>query len=103
MKDYGPIGLVPPSPNRRPHPCNGMTAQVHVGDGAYSSIMNPHHDGGAEWMLRYGNPEVVRFTAASLIESYDYLLSGSINTKEAARRLRLLRNARAALAEGEGQ
>lgn len=94
MSDLRPIGLVPPSPLRHPHPCNGMTAQVHLGDGAYSSIVNPWFDGGVEWTLRYGEPEVVRFVAASLIDSFDYLLSAEISMTEATRRLRILRRAR---------
>lgn len=87
------IGLVPPHPNRRPHPCNGMSAEVHVGDGAYMTIVNPWTDPGAEWTLRYGDPDVVRFTAASVLASYTYLLSGHITTTEAIRRLRVLRRA----------
>jgi hypothetical protein len=78
------------------HPANGMTAQVHLGGSAFSSIINPwsFSNGGIEWHLRYGNLEGVRYVAAGLIESYDYLLSEAISFKEAARRLRLLRAAR---------
>lgn len=91
------IGLVPPSPNLRPHPCNGMTAQVHLGESAYSTIIDPSSDGGVGWMLRYGEATVVRYVAASAIASYDYLLSGGITMAEATRRLRILRKARAQL------
>lgn len=83
------------------HPADGLTAQVAMGGGAVSTIINPQSfaDGGPEWQCRYGNVEGIRYTAASLLESYDYLLSSAINSKEAMRRLRLLRAARAALAE----
>jgi hypothetical protein len=78
------------------HPANGMTAKVHLGGGAFSSIMNPwsFEDGGVEWQLRYGNPDGIRYSAASLLASYDYLLSGAISFEEAKRRLRILRAAR---------
>lgn len=91
-----PVGLVPAHPNRRPHPANGMTAEVHLGDGAYASIIDPSsfNDGGAEWVMRYGDPESIRYTVASLLSSYDYLLSGAINMTEATRQLRILRQAR---------
>jgi len=82
-----------------PHPADGLTAQVALGNGAVSTIINPQsfEDGGPEWRCRYGNIESIRYTVASLLESYDYLLSGSINMTEATRRLRLLRAGRAAL------
>jgi len=81
-----------------------LTLEVDCGDGAVMSAVNPlsFEDGGVEWRLRYGDPEGVRFIAAALIDSYDYLLSGHINQKEAERRLRLLRQARrAALKEAD--
>lgn len=79
-----------------PHPADGMTAELACGDGAYMTFTNPASfgDGGPEWVMRYGNVESIRYTVASLISSYDYLLSGNISTKEATRRLRLLRAAR---------
>lgn len=82
-----------------PHPADGMTAHVSVGDGAVMTIINPQSfaDGGPEWVMRYGNPEGVRYVVASLLESYDGLLSGDITMKEATRRLRCIRQARAAL------
>ncbi len=80
------------------HAADGMTINVPLGDGASATIIDPRSfdDGGPEWVMRYGNPESVRYTVASLLESYDYLLSGNISTKEAIRRLRVLRQYRAA-------
>lgn len=88
-----------------PHPADGLTAQVALGDGAVSTIINPQSfaDGGPEWRCRYGDVESIRYTAASLLESYDYLLSDAINTTEAIRRLRLLRAGRLALSQGGGE
>ena len=73
-----------------------FTIEVDCGDGARMSIVNPRsfEDGGIEWRLRYGSPQAVRYIAAGLIESYDYLLSSEINIEEAIRRLRLMRSAR---------
>ena len=87
--------------NRTPggHPADGMTADVTVGDGAVHTIIDPSSfaEGGPEWTMRYGDPEAIRYTVASLLESYDYLLSSAITASEAARRLRILRAGRAAL------
>lgn len=82
------------------HPADGMTVEVPVGDGARHSIIDPRsfENGGAEWVMRYGNPEAIRYTVASLLGSYDYLLSGEISTSEAIRRLRIMRQYRAACA-----
>ena len=82
------------------HPADGMTASVCIGDGAFSTIPNPmsYENGGIVWTLTYGNAHSVRLTAGSIITSYDYLLSDAINMQEATQRLRLLRNARRALA-----
>jgi hypothetical protein len=79
-----------------PHPADGMTATVCIGDGAFSTILNPasFNNGSLGWTLTYGNAQAVRLTARSVIESYDYLLSGATTMKDATRRLRLLRNAR---------
>lgn len=79
------------------HPADGMALEVDLGDGAWSTIIDPRsfEDGGLEWTLRYGCAEIVRFTAASAISSYDYLLSGEITMKEATRRLREMRRVRA--------
>ena len=65
-----------------------LWGRVDVGDGA---IMT-YPCGELEWQLRYGNPERVRYIAASVIDSYAYLLSKDISTKEAIRRLRIMRN-----------
>lgn len=92
------IGLVPIHPERVHHFCNDMTRTVHVGDGAYMTIINPWHDSGVEWQLRYGAADAVRFVASSALDSYDYLLSSNITTKEAIRRLRVLRSSRQQLA-----
>lgn len=72
-----------------------LVAEVSVGDGAVATIPNPqsYADGGIGWRLSYGNVESIRYMAVSLLDSYDYLLSGNINMKEATRRLRLMRNA----------
>lgn len=82
-----------------------LTAEINCGDGAVMTIVDPRsfEDGGVGWKLRYGNPDGVRYTAASLIDSYDYLLSGEITTQEATRRLRLLRAGRQALASKGGE
>lgn len=46
------------------------------------------------WLLRYANPSrSQQMSAAGLIESYEYLLSGAITQKEAFERLRCLRKA----------
>ena len=82
--------------SRPPHPADGMTVRVECGGGAVMTIIDPRsfEDGGPEWVSRYGNIESIRFTLASLLSSFDYLLSGNINQTEAYRRLRLLRAAR---------
>ncbi|WP_374831059.1 hypothetical protein [Paenochrobactrum pullorum] len=82
-----------------------LTAQIELGDGAIATIVNPQsfYDGGVMWRLRYGSAEEVRYMAASIIESYDYLISSDIGITEAIRRLRILRSGRAALAQGGGE
>lgn len=80
-------------------PARDCLAHVDCGDGAVMSMVNPYSDDSVEWGLRYGNPVRMRFVAASVIESYDYLLSGEIPMKEATRRLRLLRQRRRDLRE----
>lgn len=83
------------------HPADGMTAIISMGDGAYSTIINPQSfdDGGPEWVMRYGAPESIRYTVAGLLETFDYLLSDNINMAEAIRRLRIMRNVRRRLTE----
>lgn len=100
----GDVRVTGPTPNGG-HPADGMTACVWLGGGAVSTIVNPQSfdDGGPEWVMRYGNPQSIRFTAASLIESYDYLLSQNISEAEASRRLRIMRAARAVLATTKEQ
>lgn len=73
-----------------------ITLEVEVGDGATMCITDPlaYEDGGPEWISRYGNIELHRYQIASMIESYDYLLSDLINMTEAVRRLRIMRAAR---------
>lgn len=80
------------------HPADGMTVHVPVGDGAVQFIVDPRsfEDGGPEWVMRYGNPESIRYTVAALLGDYDYLLSGNITTAEAVRRLRIMRQYRCA-------
>ncbi|AKG94540.1 hypothetical protein Shpa_29 [Paracoccus phage Shpa] len=87
-----------------PHRADGLTAHVNLGDGATARIVNPQSfaDGGPEWRMRYGQVEPIRYVIASLIGSYDDLLSGDITMKEATRRLSLMRQARAALAKQDG-
>lgn len=86
-----------------PHVADGMVAHVCIGDGAFSTIPNPMagHHGSAGWHLTWGNVQPVALTARSMIESYEYLISGSINMKEATHRLRLLRGAYRSLANRE--
>lgn len=81
------------------HPADGMTADVFLGDGAVATIINPQSfaDGGPEWVMRYGNPLAIRYSVASLLDSYDHLLSGEITMTEATNRLRRMRRARAIL------
>lgn len=71
----------------------GCTLMVPTGGSAVMTIALPGADPHLEWSLRYGNPKAVRFMAASVVESFDYLLSDSINLTEATRRLRVLRAA----------
>lgn len=72
---------------------------VDCGDGAQMTIANAANDDThIEWQLRHASPETVvarRMTAASLLESYDYLLREDVPDYEAIHRLRLLREARA--------
>ena len=78
------------------HPADGMTIHVPVGDGAVMEIVDPRsfRDGGPEWVMRYGNVESIRYTVASLLESYDYLLDHSITITETIRRLKIMRQYR---------
>lgn len=84
-----------------PHPADGLTAEVQLGDGAVATIINPQSfaEGGPEWVMRYGDPMGIRYAVASLLESYDGLLSGGITTADAIARLRVMRKARKHLME----
>ena len=57
------------------------------------SIKDPTAETGLVWILTWGNAESVKHTVASIIQSFDYLISDNINQGEADRRLRLLRAA----------
>ena len=73
---------------------------VPVGGGAAHFIVNPIDDPSVEWMLRYrcdtnGKEDTeARLAAATILDSFDYLLSDEISTSESVRRLRLMRGAR---------
>lgn len=84
-----------------PHPADGLTAIVEIGDGARMEIINPQsfREGGPEWQMRYGNPEPIRYTVAGLLSSYDALLSDEITMTEATSRLRMMRDARRQLSK----
>lgn len=86
----------PSSPDRhgKEIPARDCVGRVHCGDGAVLTITNPYADDSVEWGLRYGDANRMRFVAASVIASYDWLLSADISAKEAVRMLRLLRAAR---------
>ncbi len=78
-------------------PARDCTSHVDCGGGAVMDMVNPYSDDSVEWGLRYGNAERMRFVAASVISSYDYLLSAEITAAEAIRRLRLMRARRVEL------
>ncbi len=80
-------------------PARNCTVHIECGDGAVMTMVNPYAEDSVEWGLRYGNADRMKHVAASVIESYDYLLSAHITANEAIRRLRLLRARRAALAK----
>ncbi|MGV7119618.1 hypothetical protein [Sphingopyxis sp. 550A] len=75
-----------------PHPADGTIAHVDCGDGAWIDIPDPTAETPLEWSMRYGDPESVRFTVASILSSYQYLLCAE-TTKEAQRRIALARRA----------
>ena len=83
----------------------GLTAEVSVGDGAVMDIINPQSfaDGRPEWRMRFGDPLTIRYEVATLLSSYDALLSDDINMTEATRRLRLMRARRLQLCERAGE
>lgn len=55
-------------------------------------ISNPVADPHLNWSLRYVETQK-NLSAATVLDSYDYLLSENINLKEAIRRLRIMRRA----------
>lgn len=75
--------------------------RVPTGGGVVMAMPNVWGDPHIEWMLRYArdlnDPKAGRFTAAEIVASFDYLVSEAITMKEATRRLRLMRKARAAV------
>ena len=63
------------------------------------TFTNPEasEEGGLEWLQRYGTEKALvknRFLVASVLQSFEYLISDAITAKEAVRRLRVLRNVR---------
>ena len=76
------------------HPADGLTASIAYGGGAFGTIPNPqsYADGGPVWRMTWGDPIGIRYSVASLLETFDYLLSSGVNMTEATRRLRLMRN-----------
>lgn len=80
---------------RKPHPADGMVKSVDCGGGAHMNFQNPAVDQSLGWSLTWAtDARPFLLSAASVIGSYDYLLSGDISMTEATRRLRLLRDAR---------
>jgi hypothetical protein len=75
-------------------PARDCVSHVECGDGAVMSFANPYSEDSLEWGLRYGNADRMKYLAAAVVSSYDYLLSSEITMKEAMRRLRLLRRKR---------
>ena len=72
----------------RPPIVQDQAVWVDMGDGA--SMTMPR--GRLEWNLRYGNPEAVRYDAASVVETFRYLVL-ECNRDEAWRRIKLMRDA----------
>ena len=72
-----------------------FTFRVDCGDGASMAIQDPRSfaDGGLVWRLTYGDVQSIKYSAASVIESYTYLIGPNITQAEAIRRLKLLRAA----------
>jgi len=65
--------------------------RITVAEGAVMPIPNRYAERPLEYSLRYGHTPDVRFMAAEVVQSFDYLLSQDISTTEAIRRLRILR------------
>lgn len=73
-----------------------QTVNVDCGDGAQMTMPRDR----LEWNLRYGDPERVRFDAASVVESYAYLVM-ECSKEEAWRRIKLMRAAREGVNDDE--
>lgn len=72
-----------------------LTFEVEHDGGAVSFIPDPRPAAGSlEWCLRYADPREVRMIAATVVSSFDYLLSDNITMAEATRRLRQMRATR---------
>ena len=73
---------------------NELTKRVYVSaDASMVVTLDCNDDESLALELRYGDPVACRFSAAAIVDSYDYLLSKNITTKEAIRRIRILRRA----------
>ncbi len=79
-----------------------LTLHVEHGGGAVGSIPDPaaEADGGLGWCLRYApQHDNCHMQAASVVATFDYLLSDAISMTEATRRLRQMRAARSGRAK----
>lgn len=86
----------PPASAQDSAPPHAYTLRVPIAFGALHFIPDPVAEPHLEWSLRYASevsPQC-RLAAASVVSSLDYLLSESVTTAEAIRRLRLIRAAR---------
>lgn len=72
------------------HPADGTIARIG-GDDWGMSFPDPTPETHIQWIVRYGDIESVRFSIASILESYEYLLDPHITKAEAVRRLGMLR------------
>jgi len=75
---------------RRSMPDRDVVKWAKLEDGTVWPLIQYVEDGGLEWQLRYGDPERVRFAAASVVAAYQRLTHGGITTTQ-VRRLRWLR------------
>lgn len=79
------------------HPADGTVAHASYGEGWHMTLKDPTAETGLVWIMTWGDVESVRYTVASILQSYDYLLSDDITHTEATKRLRMMREARRAL------
>jgi hypothetical protein len=94
MFDQSKTTAKPRSVSTPPHPADGLTLDVTVGENAHMTIPDPRADSGAEWIMRYGDQRSIadtRFTIASLLSSYSDLLDPTVPMHVAVRRLRSMR------------